>query len=152
MTKCKARPRISDRMQIARADETEGHFLHHSILTLTGSDSHWVYLSSYLQQTPLLSHHQMLNPSQDRYLSHLIRSLCGLHDTRLSAVCLLRTPSNAHQLQHLAPETNRRIKKGGFISVYRGTFPYQIGLRGLDELGAVDDLPEGEGGEGWRIC
>ena len=140
------RRRISNTRQTLRANETERHF------ASLNPDSRWAGLSLgislIISTTSHLASTSNVESFQDRYLSDLVRSLCGLHDSRLSAVCLVRIPSNSHQLQHLAPETDRRVDERGFVSVNRGPLPYQIGLGGLDELGAMEELPEGEGCEG----
>nr|POE94531.1 hypothetical protein CFP56_16771 [Quercus suber] len=53
--------------------------------------------------------------------------------------------AQAHDLQHLAPEPNRLSVERRLVRVDDGSFPDQIGLGGRDELGALEDLPEGEG-------
>ena len=55
----------------------------------------------------------------------------------------------AEQLDHLGPETNRRINESGFVSIDDGAFPGEIGLVGLHEFGALEELPpeEQDGGD-----
>jgi hypothetical protein len=60
-------------------------------------------------------------------------------------------PADTDDLDYLAPEADGRAVKGLLVRVDAWAFPDQIGLVGLDELGALEQLPAEEGDEGCRL-
>jgi hypothetical protein len=57
-------------------------------------------------------------------------------------------PANTDDLEHLAPEADRRAVEGLFVGVDAGALPDEVGFERADEAGALDDLPAAEGDDG----
>ena len=75
-------------------------------------------------------------------LFHVLNIRTRIVDARPPLVIATLDTSEANQLTHLTPETNRRIQECGLISVHNRLLPNKINLMGLKQLGLVDDFPD----------
>lgn len=85
----------------------------------------------------------------NRLLSNLILQLfaSSVRDRGHATIVATLLALQSNHLNHLRPETNWWVDEGLLVSIDDRTFPNQISLAGLDELGLLDNLPEDE--EDW---
>lgn len=85
-------------------------------------------------------------------ISHILSSFSVRNDTGTSTVGTKLLPADTNELQHLPPEAKRLVQESSLVGIDGRALPDQIDLRWLDEAGAVDKLPAGEGDESCYRC